>query len=295
MSRALVFGGGGPVGIGWESGLIAGLRDAGVDITGADLVVGTSAGSVVGAALVAGRDPEEAAALAGNGGAAAPEASGDPVADAAGLEALMSTVAEAAGNPEAAERVRARLGALALSAATVPESQWLDLFDTFAGWPWPTGFACTAVDTATGQFRVWDETAGVPLQAAVASSCAVPAVFPPVTIDGARYMDGGVRDMLNADVAAGHDTVVVVSCTLLEIPAGLAPPAMEAVFAATRAQIDGLRNAGSLVEVVVPGAEMLEVSGWGMNLMDFSRAAAAFEAGRRQGAEEAARIGAAWA
>jgi hypothetical protein len=88
--------------------------------------------------------------------------------------------------------------------------------------------------------------------------------------------------------------VLVVSCTLLEIPEGLSLPAMEAMFAATRASIASLRDAGSAVEVVVPGDEMLEVSGWGLHLMDFSRAAAAYQAGLRQGAAEADRLVAAW-
>src|SRR3954464_14941252 len=52
--RALVLGGGGITGVAWEIGVLAGLADAGVDLTGADLVVGTSAGSVVGAQVTTG-------------------------------------------------------------------------------------------------------------------------------------------------------------------------------------------------------------------------------------------------
>src|SRR5258708_9941745 len=52
--RALVLGGGGVTGIAWETGLLAGLAEAGVDLTSADLVVGTSAGSVVGAQILSG-------------------------------------------------------------------------------------------------------------------------------------------------------------------------------------------------------------------------------------------------
>ena len=294
MTRALVLGGGGPVGIGWEAGLLVGLRDAGIDLTGADTVVGTSAGSVVGAAVASGRDPAEAALLAGSSGATEGDAAAGPTGDPASLDGLMAALAEAVADPASADAVRARLGAFALEAPTIPDEQWLAMFSTFEGMPWPTGFACTAVDCATGAFRLWDEKAGVPLQLAVASSCAVPGIFPPVAIGGARYMDGGVRDMLNADVAAGHDAVVAVSCTLLELPEGLVPPEMQAVFAATLAAFDGLRRGGSRVEVVVPGQEMLEVSGFGLNLMDFTKAGAAFEAGKRQAADEADRLRAAW-
>ena len=59
--RALVLGGGGPVGIAWESGLIAGLAEAGVDLSTADFVIGTSAGSFVGAYLAAGTPPAKLA------------------------------------------------------------------------------------------------------------------------------------------------------------------------------------------------------------------------------------------
>ena len=47
--NALVLGGGGVTGVAWEIGILSGLVEAGLDVTGADLVVGTSAGSVVAA------------------------------------------------------------------------------------------------------------------------------------------------------------------------------------------------------------------------------------------------------
>jgi NTE family protein len=141
---------------------------------------------------------------------------------------------------------------------------------------------------------VWDRVAGVDPQLAIASSCAVPGVFPPVTIGDARWMDGGGRDILNADVAAGHGVVLAVSCLLLEIPPEFSTPAFDALLAATRAQIDFLRDGGSAVETIVPGLEMLDVSGAGANLMDFTRAGDAYEAGLRQGKVEAARLADFW-
>jgi NTE family protein len=293
MTRALVLGGGGPVGIGWESGLLVGLAREGVDVGEADAVVGTSAGSVVGFTVAAGRDLSEATALV----AAANEADAqgaDPAATAANLEQLLATVAGAAADPGGAEAIRARLGAIALETPTIGEDVWLQMFDAFAGTEWPHGFVCTAVDTADGSFRVWDSSAGVDAQHAIASSCAVPGIFPPVTIGGRRWMDGGVRDMLNADVAQGHDVVLVVSCTLLEVPEGFAVPEMDAVFAGTRAQLKGLAAGGSKVETVIPSNEMLELSGYGLDLMDFTRTAAAYEAGVRQGEAEAARLAGFW-
>lgn len=294
MSRAVVLGGGGPVGIGWEAGLIVGLARGGVELAAADSVVGTSAGSVVGMILASGGDLTEATELVRQ---ATPPPVSDPAPDgpADGIEQLLASVAEAARDPEAAPAVRARLGRLARQADTIGEEAWIAMFGSFAGDEWPERFCCTAVDVEDGRFKVWSRSDGVDVQRAVASSCAVPCVFPPVRIGDRQWMDGGVRDMLNADVAAGHGTVLAVSCTVLDLPPGLDLPAMESVFAATKAQLDGLRSGGAEVETVIPGAEMLEISGWGLNLMDFSRAGAAFEAGVRQGEDEATRLAGFWA
>lgn len=290
MTRAVVLGGGGPVGIGWEAGLLVGLREGGVDASQADAFIGTSAGSVVGCTLAAGDDLAERVAQLPSG-----QDDEVPPSDAdAMLQLLFSSVAEASRRPEEADAIRARLGQMAIDAPTIDEASWLSLFEMFAGAEWPRGFACTAVDAGTGRFRVWDGDAGVDVQHAVASSCAVPGIFPPVTIGATRWMDGGVRDILNADVAAGHQTVLVISCTLLEVPPELLPPGMGDLFAATRAGLEGLERDGSKVELVVPSQEMLEISGYGMHLMDFTRSAAAFAAGVRQGQLEASRLSAFW-
>jgi NTE family protein len=296
MSRALVLGGGGPVGIGWEAGLIVGLAEAGIALADADAFIGTSAGSVVGAQLAGGADLRASIELLGATTAGGVEGGTiDNQAAVDGLQQLMVLVAEAASSGGATDETRARLGALARQAQTVSEEEYLQLFQVLAGGHWPDRFSCTAVDTASGAFKVWGASDDVELALAVASSCSVPTVFPPVTINGTRWMDGGMRDMLNADVAAGHDTVLAVSCVLLEMPEGFVEPTMEALLAATVAQLDSLRDGGAKVETIVPGEEFLEVSGWGLYLMDFTRATAAFEAGLRQGAAEAGRLAGFWA
>ena len=66
------------------------------------------------------------------------------------------------------------------------------------------GETITLWSTADGSLVQWQRSSGVPLPLAVASSCAVPWVYPPVTINGRRYMDGGARSATNADLAAGH-------------------------------------------------------------------------------------------
>src|SRR5918999_297412 len=59
-TRALVLSGGGPVGVAWHAAVTASLIESGIDLAAADLVVGTSAGSIVGAHIALGHSPEDA-------------------------------------------------------------------------------------------------------------------------------------------------------------------------------------------------------------------------------------------
>ena len=237
--RALVLGGGGITGIAWEIGVLAGLAEAGVDLTGADLVVGTSAGSVVGAQLTGGADLETlfARQLEPPTGEQAARMTRSALLRY-GLAALRSRGDDVA--------FRRRVGALALAAEraglTPTEQERLDVIGArLAGTEWPQrDLKITAVDAETGEFRVLDRTAGVPLLQAVAASCAVPGVYPPVTIDGRRYIDGGMRSAANADLAQGYDRLVV----LAPIPRGVGP------IASVDAQVTGMVSAR--VAVVTP-------------------------------------------
>jgi NTE family protein len=287
MTRALVLGGGGPVGIGWESGLAVGLAQAGVALRDADLVVGTSAGSAVGARLALGLD---LSTTAGSAGGPLPVAPGAGV-DMTGLMAAWARASATASTPEA---VRVALGAIALAADTVPEETFIGVFSEVADAAWPASFRCTAVDVLTGALQVWEQSSGVPLARAVASSCSVPGIFPPITIGGARYMDGGMRSPLNADLAAGHDAVIIVSCLPLALPPGLTDPMFDAMSGQLEAELGAVRYSGGTVEVVGPGPEFLDLSGWGANLMNPALAADAYQAGLRQAAVEAERLRSGW-
>jgi NTE family protein len=293
MTRALVLGGGGPVGIGWESGLAVGLAEGGVDLAAADAVYGTSAGAFVGAQLALGLDiPETAALLLETSARAVNERAGGSITE--GLQALTDFLTAAVRDGTHPDEVRRSLGPLALEADVVPEDDFVDLFAVLKGYSWPARFSCTAVDTATAEFVVWQTSSRADLQLAVASSCAVPMVCPPVTIARRRYMDGGVRSPLNADLAVGHSQVLVVSVSVLSQPAGadgVAPGPLVPGFAG---ELSVLRSSGAAVEVIEPNAEFLEVSGWGATLMDVGKAAEAYVAGERQGLEEAERIARLW-
>ena len=303
MTRALVLGGGGPVGIAWETGLVVGLAREGIDLTANDFVVGTSAGSAVGAQIALGHDLAVRAEK--DYGARSVEATADPTgAEPPGsstpadpgtspILALMAAMEESAAHPGTPEEARAILGRFALAQQTAPESAFLAFFEDLADEAFPDGYACTAIHAHTGEFVVWNRESGVPLQAAVASSCSVPGIFPPITIDGAPYIDGGMRSGLNADVAAGHDLVVVVSCMASSIP-GVEMPRFERMRAQRAAEEAAIVDAGGSVHNIDPGPGFLEVSGMGMYLMDASRSPAAYAAGLEQARAEAPQLREVW-
>ena len=139
----------------------------------------------------------------------------------------------------------------------------------------------TAVDAETGEAAVFDRDGPVPLAAAVAASCAVPLVWPPITIDGRRYIDGGVRSVVNADLAAGCDRVVV----LAPITGALRRSGRIAVQLAALGP--GVRSV-----VVSPDARARRAIGW--NVLDPARREASARAGRAQAAGVAAAVAAVW-
>ena len=134
---------------------------------------------------------------------------------------------------------------------------------------WPArDLRITAVDTESGEFTVFTRESGVDLVSAVAASCAVPTVWPPVEIAGRTYMDGGMRSTANVDVAKGAERVVV-----------LAPlPRSVSKKASIRSQME--RVAPRAWSVVTPDAEAL--AAFGRNLLDPAKRRVAAEAGLRQ-------------
>jgi NTE family protein len=278
QGTALVLGGGGITGIAWEIGLLAGLAEAGVDLSGADFVVGTSAGSVVGAQVTSGAELEELYARQ------LEPATGETAArlNRATLAQFGWAMLRTRGDHAAFRR---RIGSIALAAEkaglTPSEQERLDVIGArLVSTEWPERpFVVTAVDAESGKFRTFDRESGVPLVSAVAASCAVPGVYPPVSIDGSRYVDGGMRSAANADVAQGYDRLVV----LAPIPRGIGP------FASVDAQVTGL-----IARVAVVSPDRHSKAAIGKNVLDPAARAASAEAGRAQAKTVAQQVAGVW-
>jgi NTE family protein len=269
--RALVLGGGGIAGAAWMTGLLRGLAEAGQDVTGADLVVGTSAGSTVAAQLGSGLPLSDLYARQTDPALQSREIAADVNFDEFGSFGAP----DGSGAPPTPEKMLLAAGAFALSAKTVPEADRRAVIASrlpFYDWPgWP--LKLTAVDCESGELRVFDASSGVSLVDAVAASCAVPGVWPPVTIGGRRYMDGGVRSMDNADLAAGYASIVVISPfgMTADIPSPL--PLADVVAR--------LESGGSAVTVISP--DEASVAAFGENPLDPSTRGPAAAAGLAQG------------
>jgi NTE family protein len=278
--RALVLGGGGSTGNAWLIGVIAGLFDAGLDVTEADLVIGTSAGSTA-AAQIAGATPTEllAAILA-----AAPQQRTSPVGSDGGRVPIrpaanhMERTSKIIAAAEDGADMRRRMGAAALDMDAASDGSGQTRWRATVAarlpsqrWPQRTVLV-TAVDAHTGEPVVFDRHSGVDLVDAVAASCASGFAY---RIGDNRYIDGGYRRNENADLAAGHERVLVLSPfggrtrTPLEWGMHLA------------AQVDELRARGSRVETIFPDSNSEHM--FGANAMDLSLRPPAARAGYNQG------------
>jgi NTE family protein len=268
--HALVLGGGGVAGIAWMTGLLVGLAEAGQDVAGAGVVIGTSAGANVAAQLGSGLSLEELYTRQVDPARQSRELMAviDWAEFAAELEPYM------AGASTPTERLR-NFGRFALESDTVPEPDRIAVIESrLPSREWPvTPTKLTAVDCVSGELAVFDASSGVSLVDAVAASSAVPGIWPPVTIGGRRYMDGGVRSGENADLAAGTARVIVVSPLGLESPLPTPMP--------LRDVLAGLKEGGAMVTLISP--DEVSVAAIGTNALDPATRLPAATAGRAQG------------
>jgi NTE family protein len=281
--RALVLGGGGSAGNAWEIGIIAGLFDAGLDVTEADLIIGTSAGSTVAAQITSATQPSVllanilAQASQPRAGRVESDRGRGPSPAANHMEITRGIIA-AAGN---GADMRRRMGAAALEMDAASDSsrqtQWrAAVAARLPSQRWPERTVLiVAVDAHTGEPVVFDRRSGVELVDAVAASCANGFGVPPYSIGGSRYIDGGYRADVNADLAAGYERVLVLS------PFGARTRKPLEWGLHLVAQVDELRVGGSRVETIFPDSDSLNA--FGVNVMDPSTRRPAAQGGYNQG------------
>jgi NTE family protein len=296
---ALILGGGGAAGNAWVIGVIAGLAEAGLDMTeAADLVVGTSAGATAAAQVRSGIPPAELLASVlsppvqpvGQNRDRPPSlpmdtvfermrAIGAAATSAADLQRAMGAFgleSDSILGPGAGQR-------RAMVAARLPRREWPE-----------RPMIVVAVNAQTGELAAFDRDSGVELVDAVTASTALPGLVPTVSINGERYIDGGVRSPDNADLASGYTNVVVLS------PLGgrsQTPPAAGQFEGLRRSpewgtdltsQVEALRKEGSHVEVITP--DVHSRAAMGTNQMDPATRIPAARAGFAQGKQEATRV-----
>ncbi|MEV6619482.1 patatin-like phospholipase family protein [Amycolatopsis sp. NPDC051106] len=269
--QGLVLGGGGVAGVAWTTGLLTGLAERGQDLTGADLFVGTSAGSVVAAQVTSGTPLQELYARQADPARQTPEIPAE-----IDFEKFAADFGGAVTGSTSPAEVRRAVGRLALAAETAPEAERRAVIEArlpVHDWP-EQRLVIVAVDAETGEPRRFDRASGVSLVDAVAASCAVPGVWPAVTIGGRRYVDGGVRSAENADYATGCTRVTVVAPLGVDAPLPMEKPLLEV--------LDDLRAAGAEVALITP--DEASVAAFGENPLDPATRTPAAEAGRAQGA-----------
>lgn len=273
----LVLGGGGVVGISWEIGVLDALTAEGVlDPAAAATIIGTSAGSVVGARIAGGqavdalvKEQTEPPARSGQGAAAAPD-----------MSAVMQIFGRLMTATDMTTELAKEVGAAAMAAPTGSEDAWVGSFEALlqTGDAWPDrDYRAVALSCTTGERKAWTRADGVPLARAVASSCAVPGLFPTVEIGGDRYTDGGAWSASNADLLAGegHDAVLFIG------PIG----GFLAGTPQVQRELEALPTDRTLA--ILPGAHFDELR---TKLMDPAFREQGLEAGRRDGAAAVAGV-----
>lgn len=275
-----MLGGGGITGIAWETGLLHGLAEAGIDLAAADRVVGTSAGSVVGAQLTTGCDL----------GSLYERQVEQPRPDAPRAEVGGGVAARYAAALLRSRGDRERFGRLMGSAAIraagrgrtpgVPE-RLAAIADLLPAHEWEAGrdLRVTAVAAETGERVVLTRESGIALVEAVTASCAVPVVYPPIPVDGRLLVDGGVYSLTHADLARGCDRVLAI--------------------APVDRQVGPLRSAASsLARLGVPHVVLQPDAGArraiGSNVLDLAARPGSARAGFAQAATAAAEVRALW-
>jgi NTE family protein len=313
MRVGLVLGAGGVIGGSWLMGALEALEaETGWRASDADIIVGTSAGSVIGALAAAGIRSEYMAAYAAGHTL-------DDVADAE-VRALSTAAARASAGEYRLEWAFPPIGpgSWRLAAATLLAPHRHSATALLAGWlprgfistapirsvveayieqPWPekTRFWAVAADYGNGRRVAFGRDGAPPATVgdAVAASCAIPGFYHPVRIGGRRYVDGGICSVSNLDLLRDEalDLVICLNpmSSLAQATGGSPADRMAAIMRAAAGRRLGhearkLREAGTRVLILQPNER--DVGLMGFNLMSGARRLEVMEQARRSVAQE---------
>lgn len=290
--RALVLGGGGATGNAWLIGVITGLFDAGLDVTKADLIIGTSAGSTTAAQItstaptqlfadILSAVPRQRIGSAKSGGGRIPT---KPTTNH--MERTNNIITSAQDAADMRRKMGGALLEMDMTSDSFAQAQWrTTVAARLPSQHWPQQLMLIpAVDAHTGESVVFDYNSGVDLVDAVAASCAGGFAY---SIGDKQYIDGGYRADVNADLATGYGRILVIAPlgdkTRKQLNWGLH----------LTAQAVELSLQGSKVQTIFPDSDSQNEIGVGMNLMDLSARRPSAQAGYKQGkalAEELAEL-----
>jgi NTE family protein len=275
MKRGLILGGGGVLGLAWEIGLLHGLCDAGIDLAGADEVIGTSAGAFAGAALLDHRGIAWAyqRQIAASVREVAVASSGNVI------ERLTEILGQCAGDDREAGR---RIGAFSMNASTVDQRVRLAVVrERLDREDWPSGrLTFTAVDVDSGELHLLRRDSAMDLVHAAAASGAAPGIWPVVDANGRLWVDGGSVSVTNAHLAHRFDECIVIS-----------PRPTNLTGVPVQAEIDGCGKRGRALLIVPDSRSEVAI---GQNNFDPVRRRVAAEAGHQQGLHYSSEVANSW-
>ena len=278
-NQALVLGGGGIAGIAWETGVLRGVADESPTVARAllysDVLLGTSAGSSVAAQISSGHAIEDLFERQ-------IQESSAEIDPGNGIDTVVELFLQAVADPHSTvAQKRQRIGAVALATETLAEPVRRDVIvQRLPSHTWPDRvLRVTAIDIDTGKLVVFQRDSDVDLVDAVAASCAVPGVWPPVTIGDRRYMDGGIGSTINLHVADDCVTAVVL------VPAGESAPSSFGDGPSSEIAAFGGTALGLF-------ADDESLAAFGANPLDPRCRIASAEAGRAQGRRQAGAVAA---
>lgn len=280
VNRCLVLGGGGVAGIAWMTGLLHALDQSEVDLSRFGLLVGTSAGSAVGAQLLSGLPLAELLQRQ-----AEPDHQVAELVPSVSKLRLVIKLLPALLARKRPEVFRRRIGRMARGASTVaPADRYRVIEERLPSHEWSgRALKIVAVDAGSGEMVVFDRDSGVSLTDAVAASCAVPGIWPAVAIGDDYYIDGGIRSATNADLASGSSVALI-----------LAPMGYHSFLSTEshlKQEVAALEAAGTRVLVITP--DEASTRAIGSNPLDPATRVPSAQAGQQQGqglAGEVARL-----